>query len=506
MLSSSSASLRRVALNAATRGRTPAAASVARVSFSSSQDAPRKSLLTDEEGVHQTMKISKSWRNKPLFRRQGDVRFKTGTEAVQLLIREAQRRDLHESEFIDSMSSNVMCLAPIFDRNPKYAFVAKTLMEPERHIQFRVSWIDDMGVIRMNRGYRIQHSSTLGPYQGCLHFGSHVNNAVMKALAFDSVFSNALTGFHVGGAVGGSDFNPLDKSEAELQRFCQSFMTELAKYVGPEQDFPQMGMGVAEEEMGYLFGQYKRINPKASAAGRYFMSGDFPEGPGYGVAHFANVMLKDKGDSLEGKRCLILGGGKVARALAQKLLDYGAVPLTFSDASGHVYEPDGLSVGALKTISKIKQERGALLGRYIISSTTAEFNNPPNILDIPCDLCFPCGAMKQVDELAVAKLHEHGCQGVIEGGTSSVTATGRKALKKRGMLYGPHNMTLTGSTVVYALGTGATDEQLAENVERIYKSVKQTATEFNARGDLFTGANILGFMRVANVMMTHGAV
>jgi glutamate dehydrogenase (NADP+) len=224
---------------------------------SSTNDAPRKSLVTGEDGVHQTMKItSKSWRNKPLFRRQGDVRFKTGTEASQLLIKEVQRRDHHEAEFIDSISSSMLCLSPIFDRNPKYAFIAKTLMEPERHVQFRVSWIDDMGVIRMNRGYRIQYSSSLGPYQGSLHFGSHINNAVMKALAFDAVFSNAVTGYDVGAAVGGSDFNPLDKSEAELQRFCQSFMTELSKYIGPEQDHPQMGMGVSEEEMGYLFGQY----------------------------------------------------------------------------------------------------------------------------------------------------------------------------------------------------------------------------------------------------------
>jgi glutamate dehydrogenase (NADP+) len=243
----------------------------------SSLTEPRKSLVTSEDGVHQTMKISKSWRNKPLFRRQGDVRFKTGTEAAQLLVQEAMRRDKHETEFIDSVKSNMLCLSPIFERNPKYAFVAKTLMEPERFIQFRVSWIDDIGVVRMNRGFRIQYSSSLGPYHGALHFGSHINNGVVKALGFDSIFSNALTGFDIGAAVGGSDFHPLDKSEAEMQRFCQSYMTELAKYVGPDQDFPTMGMGVGEEEMGYLFGQYKRINVKASATGRYFLSSDFHE-------------------------------------------------------------------------------------------------------------------------------------------------------------------------------------------------------------------------------------
>jgi len=223
------------------------------------------------------MKISKSYRNKPLFRRQGDVRFKTGTEAAQLLVTEAMRRDSHKKEFIDSVTSNLMCLAPIFDRNPKYAFVAKTLMEPERFVQFRVAWIDDTGVVRMNRGYRIQYSSSLGSYEGALHFGSHINNSVMKTMGFDTLFSNAVTGYDIGASVGGSDFNPLDKSEAELQRFCQSFMTELVKYVGPDQDNCWMGMGVGAEEMGYLYGQYKRINVKGGSSGRYFMSPAFPE-------------------------------------------------------------------------------------------------------------------------------------------------------------------------------------------------------------------------------------
>lgn len=217
-------------------------------------------------------------------------------------------------------------------------------------------------------------------------------------------------------------------------------------------------------------------------------------------------MLQDKGDSLEGKRCLIVGSGKLARTLAEKLLAFGAIPLSFSDASGHVYEPDGISSGQLMTINKIKDERGALLGRYIISSTTAQFNNPPTIFDIPCDLCFPCGAMGDVHENIVTKLADNGCQGIIEGGHSAVTPEARTALKKRGMMYGPSNLTLTGTAIVHALGTGATDEALAAEVARIYKEVKNTATEFNVRGDLFMGANIQGFLRVANVMMTHGAV
>lgn len=228
--------------------------------------------------------------------------------------------------------------------------------------------------------------------------------------------------------------------------------------------------------------------------------------PGFALAHFANVLMEDNNDSLEGKRCLILGCGKNARALASKLLDYGAIPLTFSDVSGHVYEPNGITPGALKTIEKIKAERGALLGRYIISSTTAQFNSPENVLDIPCDLCFPCGVRGEIDEKAINMLADNGCKGVIEGGNSTVTFEARRALRKRGLLYGPFTMTLTGSSLVHGLGSSATDEALAEECARVYKGINATATEFNARGDLYTGANILGFMRVANVMSTHGAV
>jgi glutamate dehydrogenase (NADP+) len=238
----------------------------------SASKQPKKHLVTHEEGVHQTMTLSKSWRNKPLFRRQGDVRFKSGLEASNLLIAEAKRRDAHEFQFIESISSTMECLSPLFDRNPRYAFVAKQLMEPERFVQFRVAWMDDLGVIRLNRGFRIQYSSSLGPYEGPLHLGSHVNAELIKALGFDNVFSNGLTGYDVGSSVGGSDFNPFDKSEAEVQRFCQSYMTELSKYVGPDLDLPTMGMGVAEREMGYMFGQYKRINMKSTTGGVPFMT------------------------------------------------------------------------------------------------------------------------------------------------------------------------------------------------------------------------------------------
>jgi len=230
------------------------------------------------------------------------------------------------------------------------------------------------------------------------------------------------------------------------------------------------------------------------------------QAPGHGIAHFGNQILSDKGDSLEGKRCLIVGAGKVARSVAEKLLEYGAIPISLSDASGHVYEPDGITEGKLRTINQIKGERGALLGRYIISSTTAQFNNPENLLEIPCDVCIPCGAMNDLDEAAVNLLADNGCKLMLEGGQGCVTPAARKILKKRGVQYGPHTMTLSGPAIVHSLGPYATDDDLKGEVARIYKEIKSTATEFNARGDLFTGANISGFLRIANQMVKHGAV
>ena len=217
-------------------------------------------------------------------------------------------------------------------------------------------------------------------------------------------------------------------------------------------------------------------------------------------------MLEDKNDSLEGKRVMILGAGRTARSAAKKLLEYGAIPITMTDASGHVYEPDGIVEGKLATVNKIKSERGALLGRYIISSTSAQFNHPENIFEIPCDICIPCGAMHELGDAEVNMLADNGCNLVIEGGQSCVTSSARKILKKRGLLYGPHTMTMTGPAIGYSLGESATDAEMKDVVSRIYNEVKGTAAEFNVRGDLYAGANISGFLRVANQMMMHGAV
>jgi len=240
---------------------------------------------------------------------------------------------------------------------------------------------------------------------------------------------------------------------------------------------------------------------------------------GKGVVHFANEMLKDRNDSLANKRCIILGSGKIAQSVASTLLHFGAIPLTLSDASGHIYEPDGIDEAKLRTLAKIKSERGALLGRYIIASTTAKFNDPQRIVDIPCDLCFPCASMNDLTESLVNALADKGCSGIIEGAFSTVTPEARKVLKKRGLMYGPQIMTSTGpaiqqSSVISNRAPVAFDssfpdmdeKRFAEEVARIHSDVKAAAQEFNSRGDLFAGANILGFLRVANAMMNQGII
>ncbi len=326
--------------------------------------------LSQQGGVHGSKTVaSKMWRSKPLLRREGDKVFKTGIEAVNLLNGEAYRRDEGCIRFLQSWESMSSSLAVVFDRSPKYAWIMKQLIEPERCITFRVAWIDDSGISRVNRGYRIQYSSALGPYEGGTHFSPRVNMSSMKAAAFDATFINALS-TKLGGAFGGSDINPYTKSETELQRFCQSYMTELSKYIGPDIDLPGIGEGVTLSEIGYMYGQYKRINAHCGRQNKGLLWGGAPQhiqAQGYGVVYFAKKMLEDKGLSLQGKRCLITGSNYVALAVAEKLIELGAIPLTFSDSSGHIYEPGGFDLAKVKTVQKIKSDR------YIIKLFLAYF-------------------------------------------------------------------------------------------------------------------------------------
>mmetsp|Transcript_33225 Transcript_33225/g.100141 ORF Transcript_33225/g.100141 Transcript_33225/m.100141 type:complete len:507 (-) Transcript_33225:42-1562(-) len=474
--------------------------------------------LTPGGGVHgsQTPSSPRRWRNKPLLRVHGEeLYFKTGPEAVKLLANEANRRDGAKPLYLAQFESFMASLAPVFDRSPKYAWLAKILLEPERTVSFRVTYIDDWGNARTNRGWRVQYASSLGPYAGGLHFGRHVTADHLKAQAFDATFANALTGQRLGGAAGGSNFDPTLASEPEIQRFCQSFMTELGKYVGPGSDLPGLGVNVGAAEIGYMYGQYKRTAETLSKHGFGMLWGGsvpHPEVFGYSPVAFAANLLAARGDSLKGKRCLVTGSGKVALAVAERLVALGAVPLTLSDSSGHVYEPEGLPAAKLARIATIKAERGARVGRYIVASTTAAYNDPPDIYDVPCDIVFPTAYAGEIDAGAAEKLAARGCGLVVDAGYAPCEPTAIAAFKKLGVTYAPFRATMAaGVSVAWSSKERAIlkpDVANAVDAEaaRIHDEVVRTATEYNVRGDLHAGANIASFLRVADVMASHGCV
>ena len=537
----------------------------------SSHFSSKPSLTGHFGGVHgnKAGAATMQWRNKPLFRRQGDIKFKTGKEAAQLLTAEAVRLDPNQELFLQTFNSCINAVAPVFDRNPKvrqlvfippqqmasfvlfylhllltysfslallfsfhlapwrfnllflsqYAWIAKQLTEPERTLQFRVSWLDDAGTLRLNRGFRVQYSSALGPYDGGLHFGPHVTDDFVKAAAFDGIFKNSLAGLHLGAAAGGSDFDPSNKSEAEIQRFCQSFMTELSKYIGVDVDLPSTGVGVGAAEIGYLYGQYKRQHMHASHKGRGLLwAGHLPwvMAEGYAVAHFAERMLRHNGDSLQGKKVLITGSDSVALFAADRVLQFGGVPLTMSDDSGYVLEDDGIDAAKLTVLKKIKAERGAKIGRYVVSSTTAKFNGPgESIFKVPCDVCIPCASSpNEIDKEEAILLAESGCKYVVEGGFMSSTPAAVASFKKSGIQHGTYKATLCASTVaqgwvltqnpIYSLPE--LDAAIEERTEHVFTKVKATAKEYNTRGNILAGTHITAFTKVADAMMEHGAV
>eukprot|EP01038_Epipyxis_sp_PR26KG_P004966 gene4966-6941_t len=393
------------------------------------------------------------WYNKPLFRREGDKVFKTGIEATQLLINEAIRKDGVASEFLASWESLVGSLSVVFERTPKYAWIMKQLLEPERSITFRVAWLDDSGVSRVNRGFRVQYSSALGPYEGGTAFTARMNASSVKSAAFDATFSNALALKNVGGAYGGADFNPFNKSDTEIQKFCQSYMTELSKYIGSSVDYPAIGEGCTSSEIGYLYGQYKRINQHCGQIGEGLLWGGYPQyeqAQGYGVVYFTKRMLEEKGMSLEGKRCLITGSHYTAMAVAEKLIEFGAIPITFSDSSGYIYESQGFDLGKFKTMQRTKQDRGARVGRYIVASTSAKFETG-NIFSIPCDLAFPCSNITKMTDLDVNLLSSNGCIGIIEGVHQAMSNQSLVAAKKKSLMIGPYRVTTLGGVLVSGL-------------------------------------------------------
>ncbi|NOZ46164.1 MAG: NADP-specific glutamate dehydrogenase [Chlorobi bacterium] len=428
-----------------------------------------------------------------------------------------------ESEFHQAVQEVVESIIPFVEENPKYkhAKVLERLAEPERVFLFRVPWIDDKGDLQINKGYRIEMNSAIGPYKGGLRFHPTVNLGVLKFLAYEQVFKNSLTTLPMGGGKGGSDFDPKGKSDNEVMRFCQSFMTELSKYIGPNTDVPAGDIGVGGREIGFLFGQYKRIRNEFTGVltGKGIEWGGSlirPEATGYGAVYFANEMLKTKNDSFKGKIVCISGSGNVAQYATEKATELGGKVVTLSDSSGYIYDPDGINTDKLAFVLELKNVKRGRIKEYA-EKYGCEYHEGKRPWGVKCDIALPCATQNEVNEDEAKTLISNGCFVVSEGANMPSTPGAIDVYLKNKILYGPGKAANAGGVAVSGLEMSQnslrlswTREEVDEKLHNIMKSIHKTCVTYGTENDGFInyvkGANIGGFVKVANAMMAQGYV
>ncbi len=434
------------------------------------------------------------------------------------------RRNPAEPEFAQAVKEVLDSLGPVLERHPKYEkhLILERLIEPERVIMFRVPWTDEQGNDRINRGFRIEFNSAIGPYKGGLRFHPTVHLGVLKFLAFEQVFKNALTTLPMGGGKGGSDFDPKGKSDVEVMRFCQSFMTELQRYIGDNVDVPAGDIGVGGREIGFLFGQYKRIRNEFSGAitGKGFNWGGSyirPEATGYGATYFAQNMLESRGDSLEGKICTVSGSGNVAQYTVEKVIQLGGKCVSLSDSNGTIYDPDGISEEKLHYVMELKNVRRGRIREYVEAFPSAVYKEGVRPWGIRCDCAFPSATQNEINGEDAKMLLDNGCFVVTEGANMPTDPDGVHLFLERKILYGPGKAANAGGVAVSGLEMAQNaqhiywpreevDRRLQEIMKAIYTSVSDTAKEYGCPGNLVMGANIAGFVKVANAMLDQGLV
>ncbi|MEG2097149.1 MAG: NADP-specific glutamate dehydrogenase [Pseudoflavonifractor sp.] len=442
---------------------------------------------------------------------------------VDEVLAQIMERDPNEKEFQQTATEVLECLRPVVDCHPEYAKakLLERLTEPERVISFRVPWIDDKGVYQLNRGFRVQFNSAIGPYKGGLRFHPSVNQSIMKFLSFEQIFKNSLTGLPIGGGKGGSDFDPKGKSDAEVMKFCQSFMTELYKYLGPDMDVPAGDIGVGGREIGYLFGQYKRITGQYQGVltGKGLPFGGSlarTEATGFGIIYLMNEVLTHRGDSFKGKRILVSGAGNVAIYAAQKAAALGATVLAMCDSDGYIFDGDGVDVEAVRVI---KEERRGRIREYLDAHPQAKYHpGCSGIWSIPCDLAFPCATQNEVDVSAAKALLAGGCKGLCEGANMPCTLEAIAAFQAAGILFVPSKAANAGGVAVSALEMSQNslrlswsfeevDRRLSDIMKNIYGNMSAAAAEYGKTPeDYVLGANVAGFQKVAAAMMAQGWV
>ena len=439
----------------------------------------------------------------------------------QLMERVIQRNP-HEAEFHQAVKEVLTSLSPVAQAHPEYIRegVMDCLVEPERIIKFRVPCEDDRGEIHVNRGYRIQFNSAIGPYKGGLRFHPSVNESIIKFLGFEQVLKNSLTGLPIGGGKGGSDFDPKGRSDNEVMRFCQSFMSELAKYIGPDTDVPAGDIGVGAREIGYLFGQYKRLRNEFTGAitGKGLSYGGSlarTEATGYGLCYFTDNMLRDAGRSFQGATVLISGSGNVATYACEKAADLGGTVVAMSDSNGYVYDPDGIDLACIKQIKEVKRQRIRL---YVDTHPRAEYHEGcSGIWQIPCHIALPCATQNELDVAAAQALIANGCFAVAEGANMPCTPQAVEALQAAGVLFAPAKAANAGGVAVSALEMSQNSMRLYWSFEEVdnhlrkimgdlYQNVVSAAREYGMSNDLVAGANIAGFRKVADAMLAYGLV
>ncbi len=438
---------------------------------------------------------------------------------AELYERVAQR-NAGEKEFLQAVGEVLESLSPVADKRPDLieAGVFDRIVEPERSLQFRVAWVDDSGKVQVNRGYRVQFNSAIGPYKGGCRFHPSVCSSVIKFLGFEQIFKNSLTSLPMGGGKGGADFDPKGKSDGEIMRFCQSFMTELSRHIGADTDVPAGDIGVGAREIGYMFGQYKRLRNEfvGVLTGKGLTYGGSlarTQATGYGLCYFTKCMLEDAGKSFDGQTVVISGSGNVAIYACQKAQSFGAKVVAMSDSNGYIYDPNGINLDVVRQIKEVERGRIVEYTKRVPGSVYTE--GCSGIWSVKCDIALPCATQNEINGESAAILVKNGCYAVAEGANMPSTPDAVECFKKAGILFGPAKAANAGGVATSGLEMSQNslrlswtfeevDERLNNIMKNIYAATVNAAKEYGCEGDLVSGANIAGFLKVAEAMKAQG--
>lgn len=443
---------------------------------------------------------------------------------INRVLEQVKAKNAHEPEFLQAVEEVLETLEPVVEKMPEIEknSILERMVEPERVIMFRVPWMDDEGKVQVNRGYRVQFNSAIGPYKGGIRFHPSVNLGILKFLGFEQTFKNSLTTLPMGGGKGGADFDPHGKSDAEVMRFCQSFMTELSKHIGADTDVPAGDIGVGAREVGYMFGQYKRLRNEFTGVltGKGLTFGGSlirTQATGYGLIYFADNMLAKVGDNFKGKTCVISGSGNVAQYAAEKLIQLGAKPVTLSDSNGYIYDPDGITQEKLDWVKDLKTVRRGRIKEYVEQYPNAKYVEGKRPWEVKCDCAFPCATQNELNGEEAKMLLANGVKLVAEGANMPSTAEAVSAFLEAKILYAPGKASNAGGVATSGLEMSQnamhltwSEEEVDQKLHGIMKDIHTQCVKYGTQPDGYInymkGANIAGFMKVANAMMGQGII